>query len=203
MEKKSFLKLPIAIDLVRLRTDFGVIKKSDWQSSYWEETHGCVKTLLLRGGCSGNSSDYTATATSDHKLLKRMGYFRQLLSPQGPFGGATYAFIFKMKPFGVSTRHFDGAEVWHSNFRVHIPIFSNAGSMLLSEGRAQHFSPGEAWTFDNQKEHGAINGKEERSHLIIDVPPNPVINDLIGRSEFHSGKLCSKHWEKLNVLLWL
>ena len=59
-------------------------------------------------------------------------------------------------------------------FRIHIPIVTNDGAYLLSEGRAKHLAAGEVWTFDNQSMHAVTNGDAVRAHLIFDVPRRPT-----------------------------
>ena len=59
---------------------------------------------------------------------------------------------------------------WHRDPepRLHIPIFTNPGSMMVIEDRAKHMpADGGVWITNNVKYHNAFNGGEEnRVHLV-------------------------------------
>ncbi len=187
--------MPVAIDVARLRADYDSIPAAAWSASYWDE-HGSADMLLLRGGGDGTEDDFTTSDPADQEALSRLPYLAELLGDAGPFGRTTYAYIFRMKPMGVSRVHVDAAPAWADPFRVHIPITTNDDACLLSEGRAKHLAVGEVWTFDNQLRHGAVNGDTVRSHLIIDVPPNPIFDSLLERSRWDPGEHDPQKWER-------
>mgnify|MGYP002701108675 FL=1 len=62
---------------------------------------------------------------------------------------------------------------WHRDPepRLHIPIFTNPGSMMVIEDRAKHMpADGGVWITNNVKYHNAFNGGEEnRVHLVACV----------------------------------
>jgi hypothetical protein len=152
--------------------------------------------LLLRGGDTDTEQDFMAHQVSDRDALAELPYFRWLLGEDGPFGQATYAFLFRMKPLGVARPHIDAAPEWEEPFRIHIPITTNDEAFLLSEGRAKHLAVGEAWTFDNQVMHAALNGDTLRTHFIFDVPDNPRLDALLDRAEYDPGPLDPERWQR-------
>lgn len=192
--KRSFLKLPLEIDIERLKSEFDSIPADAWGGSLWD-AHCSIDMLLLRGGASGSAEDFTTYDVKNNPLVETLPYIGWLLSPEGPFGGTSYAFIFRTKPNGITRMHRDDNEAWLANVRVHIPIVSNPGAVLMSEGRAKHFPVGEAWTFDNQTVHSVVNGDTTRVHLIIDVPPNPKFAELMRNAEFDAGEEDPERWE--------
>src|SRR6185295_17342262 len=113
--------------------------------------------LLLRGGDKGDEADFTSQHVRNSPILTKLPYIASLIEPQGPFGGAVYATIFKTKPNGITRIHDDPVDVWRRAIRIHIPIVTNPGALLLAEGRSKHLNPGEAWTFDNQSLHSVVN----------------------------------------------
>ena len=184
--KRSFLRLPVSIDVQRLLADYASIPTLAWATSHWD-THCSSDMLLLRGGISGTEEDFAAAQSHDHEVLAIAPYLSALISEGGPFGGATYAFLFRMKPTGVARPHIDEAPAWQEPLRVHVPITTNDDAFLLCRGRAKHLAVGEAWTFDNQSMHAAVNGATVRAHLIMDVGRNPKMEALLANAIWDPG----------------
>jgi len=193
LEKRSFLKLPLEIDLPRLLDEYRRIPEEAWGVSHWD-VHCSIDVLLLRGGGKGDQTDFTTDSVVDNPILDDFPYISGLIRPDGPLGGAIYAFVFRTKPGGITRIHLDNQKAWYEPFRVHVPIVSNDGAFLLSEGKAQHFGVGEAWTFDNQSLHSVVNGDSTRVHLIMDVLPNPKLVALLQNAEFHPGVDDPERW---------
>ena len=193
--KRSFLKLPVSVDVEQLLADYRSIPPLSWARSHWNE-HCSSDMLLLRGGKSGTADDFITAAVSDAVMLAKLPYIAWLLAEAGPFGRVTYAFLFRMKPMGVARPHIDKNPAWKEPFRVHVPITTNAEAFLLSEGRAKHFAIGEVWTFDNQAEHAVVNGATVRTHLIMDVAPNPKLNALLTNALWDPGTEDPTRWKQ-------
>jgi hypothetical protein len=143
--------------------------------------------LLLRGGVTGTEDDFSSSQSYDHEILTQTPYLSWLVGAAGPFGGATYAFLFRMKPTGVARPHIDEAPAWQEPLRVHVPVTTNDDAFLLCRGRAKHLAVGEAWTFDNQSMHAAVNGAAVRTHLIMDVARNPKMEALLANATWDPG----------------
>ncbi|MFZ5472157.1 MAG: aspartyl/asparaginyl beta-hydroxylase domain-containing protein [Myxococcota bacterium] len=196
--KRSFLKLPVDIDSEALLADYRTIPPEAWWVSHWR-VHCSASMLLLRGGKRGTEEDFTTSAVANADILAQLSYIQWLVSDDGPFGQPTYAFIFRMKPMGVARPHTDDKPAWRDPFRLHIPITTNEGALLLSEGRGMHFSVGEVWTFDNQSLHAVVNGDSVRAHLIIDVPLNPKLESLLQAAQWERGREDPQSWERACV----
>ena len=191
--KRSFLRLHLGIDVDRLIEDYHSIPPDAWASTHWD-THCSSNMVLLRGGNQGKEEDFFGTDRIDHAVMDNLPYISWLIGESGPFGGANYAFILRMKPLGVARPHIDENPAWFEPFRVHIPIITNDKAYLLSEGRSKHLAVGEVWTFDNQAEHAVTNGDSVRTHLIFDVPRGPKLLDLLERAEFDPGEEDPSSW---------
>jgi hypothetical protein len=196
LKKRNFIRFPVAIDRRRLLADYESIPPDAWGVSYWD-VHCSIDVLLLRGGDKGDAGDFCAQEIKNNPILEKLPYIASLIEPDGPFGGAVYAFIFKTKPNGITRAHRDRKEEWHRALRIHMPIVTNPGAFLLAEGRAKHLEVGEAWSFDNQSLHAVVNGPETRVHLIIDVNPNPKLFDLMHRATIDPGRPDPERWEKV------
>jgi hypothetical protein len=196
--KRSFLEFDVPLDIHSLLEEFSSIPKSAWQSSYWGNAHCSVGMLLLRGGTSGTEDDFWSPGeVQDHPHLREMPTFSSLLN--GPFGRTRYAFIFRMRPNGVTLRHRDSGSLWQSMYRIHIPLITNADAFLISGERSLHLSVGSAWTFDNYEDHGVVNGAEERVHLIMDAPFNPDLQARIDSARHHEGECVPAHLAKIEA----
>jgi hypothetical protein len=193
-QKRSFLKLPVSIEVDRLLADYSRIPPLAFTTSHWD-THCSSDMLLLRGGHSGTEEDFCGDESTDSEVLANLEYLRWLLDASGPFGRATYAFIFRMKPMGVSRPHVDGSAAWKAPFRIHVPITTNEDAFLLSEGRSKHIAVGEAWTFNNQVQHAVVNGNTVRTHLIMDVLPNAKLDALLANAVWDQGMPDPARWE--------
>ena len=195
LKKRSYLKLPVEVDVARLLEEYHRIPESAWGVSHWD-VHSSIDVLQLRGGHKGTAEDYVTDSVTNNPILKDFPYIAWLLGPEGPLGGASYAVIFRMKPFGISRVHYDSHEAWQRTIRVHIPIQTNDDAFLLTDGRAKHFDVGEVWVFDNGAAHSAINGATERVHMIIDVDPNAKLSDLLRKAKYDPGVYDAERWAK-------
>jgi kumamolisin len=193
--KRSFLRLPVPVDVDRLRAEYDSIPDTAWGVSFWD-VHCSIDVLLLRGGDRGVEDDFGTTDIHNSPILDDLPYASSLLAPNGPLGGARYAFLFRTKPNGITRVHDDQHDFYQRAMRVHVPIVTNPGAFLLSEGRSKHFAVGEMWTFDNQSQHSVVNGGTERVHMIIDVDPNPTLAALVDDAVFDPGEEDPERWAR-------
>lgn len=193
-KKRSFLKLPVEIDIHALLSEYGSIPTLLWNASKWD-SHSSTSWILLKGG-QGIEDYFVAPEVIDASTLAKLPYISWLLSDAGPFGEVACAYFFRTKPMGVTRPHTDDAPGWKDTFRIHVPITTNEGAFLLSERRAKHLRVGEAWTFDNQSLHAAVNGNSVRTHLLFDVPRNPTLDALLEPAEWDPGIEDHAKWEQ-------
>ena len=197
-EKTSFRRFSVPFDVDRLRAEFAAIPRECWASSYWGSIHCSVGMLLLRGGSSGTQEDFYSEEVSDHPILEKLPYMQSIVGNAGPFGMAPYAFLFRMQPNGVTRVHKDTMDRWIDMYRIHVPIISNSSAYFIAGERSIHFEPGYAWAFDNQGEHGVVNGVEERVHLIFDVDFNERLARQVDASEILHGEVIPENNEKIH-----
>jgi len=196
-QKQSFRRFDIGADIDRLNAEFSDIPQNYWANSYWGSIHCSVGMLLLRGGTSGTQSDFYSSEVADHEVLEQAPYIRSLIDKDGPFGFAKYAFLFRMRPNGITKLHKDTMDRWTDMYRIHVPIITNPDAHLIADGRSIHFAAGHAWSFDNQSEHGVVNGDQERVHLIFDVDLNDRLKDQIDACQLLKGERVAEHLERI------
>lgn len=143
-EKVSFRRFAVPIDVDQLMVDYQHVPEQEWANSYWGDVHCSVEMLLLRGGESGTPEDFYCEQVSDNKLLQDLPYIKGLLANDGPFGGATFAFLFRMQPYGVTLIHSDLMSIWRGMYRIHVPIITNPEACLVAYDKAQHLAVGAA-----------------------------------------------------------
>jgi len=191
--KRSFLKLPCQIDVPRLLQEYNSIPASAWGVSPWD-VHCSINIIQLRGGGTGTADDFVTADVRDNPLLEQMPYFTWLLSAEGPFGGGIVASIARTKPNGITRGHSDEDQFWERTVRIHVPIVTNPGALLLCKQMAVHMRVGEVWSFDNQQWHSVVNGDAERVHMLFDVNPNPKLAALIREATFEPGVRDEANW---------
>jgi hypothetical protein len=196
--KRSFLRFNCNVDTDKLLHEFKSISHDAWESTYWGNVHCSIGMLLLRGGNQGTEYDFFSDKVFDKPILEALPYINHLVGDDGPFGKAHYAFIFKMQPGGVTLTHQDTIEKWYDMYRIHIPIITNPGAHLIVNEQSQHLALGHAWSFDNQADHGVVNGGFERIHLIFDVPYSEKIAQQIDTADCLAGERVDHHVEKIS-----
>lgn len=196
-EKKSFYRFDVDIDVATLVDEYLSISEEEWLASYWGNVHCSIGMLLLRGGDSGTSVDFFADEIFDAEILNSVPYMKYLIDEKGPFGGARYAFLFRMEADGVTLKHRDLMEQWKDLYRIHVPITTNEDAFLVAKNRSMHFAKGFAWSFDNFSDHGVVNGNEERVHLIFDVPYSEVMKKQIDNATYLKGEEDIEHIRRI------
>jgi hypothetical protein len=174
MKKISFLRIDCGIDLCTLQNELISLSAKPWQTST-HAVHAKTDMIILRGGRQGGPNDLCSDDTIDHQLLSELPQFTRLLSKNGPLGGASNAYIFRLPAHTTVPMHVDSANKWASHFRIHVPIITHPQATLIVEDKGLHLDAGYAWSFNNNAKHGVINGPEARTHLLMDVPPNPTL----------------------------
>src|SRR5271166_2695659 len=81
--KRSFLQLPVQVDVERLLDDYRSIPHESWASSHWD-THCSANMGLLRGGDQGTKEDFASSESVDHDVLRGLPYISWLIGESGP-----------------------------------------------------------------------------------------------------------------------
>lgn len=77
--------------------------------------------------------------------------------------------------------HIDQGEYYQVRNRYHFVIHSTTGSWMKAEDEEVRMKEGELWWLDNKRIHETRNdGDEDQIHLVIDMLPNVMVNDVFG-----------------------
>lgn len=95
-------------------------------------------------------------------------FFNKLLLVLGG-GKVVSAMLVNLPSRSAVSPHQDGGDFLVKNTRLHIPIFSPAGSFLIVSDQAIHMKDGEIFEISNNLIHSAVNNSDsDRVHLIVD-----------------------------------
>ncbi|MDM4771752.1 aspartyl/asparaginyl beta-hydroxylase domain-containing protein [Solimonas sp. SE-A11] len=195
--KRSFLRFAVVIDVAALQDECLRITSRSWLANGSEDIHPATTMCVLRGGQQGDARDICEGEPHDHPMLESAPELRRLLAVDGPFGGARFAYLFRVAAQGVSLSHVDNAREWQDNYRIHVPVFTNPGAFIVAQDRSLHFGLGSAWSFDNSQPHGLVNGDAARVHLLMDVGFNQTLRRRLEEAEFLHGEEYPEHQARI------
>ncbi|MEM9224437.1 MAG: aspartyl/asparaginyl beta-hydroxylase domain-containing protein [Pseudomonadota bacterium] len=79
--------------------------------------------------------------------------------------------------------HIDRGAYYRARNRYHFVLRSTNGSWLRAADEEIRMAQGELWWFDNNQMHEAFNdGDEDRIHMIFDLLPRPLAQDMFGKT---------------------
>ncbi len=180
------LRLPLAFDPVRLRTDLDSLIDTPWTEHFVRQNYeGDWSALPLR--CTKGAthpimqiySDPNAADYEDTPLLARSPYFQEVLaSLHCPLQAVR---LMRLTPGSIIKEHCDNdleAESGHA--RLHIPIATNQDVDFRLNGVRVVLDPGSVWYLRLSEPHSVANrGHEDRVHLVVDCRVNPWLTDLL------------------------
>ena len=161
-----FYKFPFRFDVERLRAELSAIPEKAWR--YHPQNFDGNSALPLIATEGDVESDGFETPMKPTKYLLQSPYIQQVLGEfQTVLGRARFM---RLEPgHGVPT-HFDLQYYWRTHCRVHIPVVTDPGVRFHCENESVHMAEGEAWTFDNWRNHKVDNETSvRRVHLAFDT----------------------------------
>ncbi len=78
--------------------------------------------------------------------------------------------LMRIEPHAGVPPHVDIQYYWRTHTRVHIPVITHPDIRFCCGREVVHMAAGEAWTFDNWREHSVVNETDTRRiHLTFDT----------------------------------
>ncbi|WP_415374439.1 aspartyl/asparaginyl beta-hydroxylase domain-containing protein [Patiriisocius sp. Uisw_017] len=175
--RTKYLKLPFQFDTEKLLQDLSLIFEEKW-TSHFNTTgyNGDWKVISLYAD-GGNESNIFALSTASSTILetlilKKCHYFKEVIeSFKFPILTARILRLGVGAEIKPHRDHELGYE--NGNFRLHIPIITNADVQFILDGTKLRMFAGECWYTNVNYVHSVKNsGAVDRVHLVIDFERN-------------------------------
>jgi len=165
-----FYKLPLQLDVARLRAEMGTLSADAWVSHPKGVPGNSAVRLITVNGEDNDSLYGTMLPT---RYLATMPYTRQVLSSFGVVWGRSR--LMKLAPGAEVPEHSDINLHWFRRVQLHMPVFTTPEVKFSCDEQTVHMAAGDVWVFDNWRPHRVINPSEsERIHLVADTTGNSV-----------------------------
>ena len=162
---RPFQRLKVQFDAARLREEIAGIPEHAW-APHPNGIPGNSSIRLISVGGGENDEVSGPMAMTPH--LAGAPYIRQVLHSFGVVWGRTR--LMRLAAGASVTAHADINYHWFRRVRVHIPILTRPEVLFHCGEEAVHMAPGEAWLFDNWRQHRVDNPTAfERIHLVADT----------------------------------
>ena len=175
-----FVRLPLAVDAARLRTEVEAIPEAAWRS-HPEAAPGNSAVVLV--GVDGNpDSDSTVGPMAATPHLDALPSVRRILAALGTTIGRT-----RLMRIATETElglHVDTNYYWWHHLRIHVPVQTTPDVVFQAGDEAVHMAAGEVWVFDTWRRHRVDNpASSPRIHLVVDTVGSASLWDLIDRPD--------------------
>lgn len=180
------LRLPMTVDVVRLRAEIDALPAGTWSSGAAREiTHRDAGSLFLRGYPPKEG----AKPIEDRPVLDSLPYAREIIETR--LGAMPLrCLLARLAAGSVVPQHIDQGDYFDRTIRIHVPVVTNAQVWMVCARLCYQMAPGEVWALNNSTRHAVWNADPERTrtHLICDFLPSPALLDLLGRGERDLGR---------------
>jgi len=161
-----FYKFPLRFDVERLRAELEAIPEEAWRFHPQNFNGNSALPLIATEG--DVESDGFEPPMEPTEYLLRSPYIMQALAEFRTVLGR--ARFMRLEPGHGVPVHFDIRYYWRTHCRVHIPLITDPAIRFHCESESVHMAEGEAWTFDNWRNHWVVNETPvRRVHLTFDT----------------------------------
>jgi hypothetical protein len=162
---RPFFRLPVRFDAERLRSEVEALPASAW-SRHPQEYPGNSAVRLITVG--GTQNDVVAGAMQPTPALLASPYLQQVLASFSTVWSRSR--LMRIEGGGSVPLHSDTNHHWFFRVRVHIPVVTRPEVRFFCADQNVHMAAGEAWVFDNWREHRVENPTTDaRVHLVADT----------------------------------
>jgi hypothetical protein len=162
---KPFFRLPVRFDAERLRAEMEALPAGAW-SRHPQEYEGNTAARLISVG--GGQTDVFVGEMAPTPALLASPYLQQVLAAFSTVWSRSR--LMRIAGGGKVPLHSDSIYHWFYRVRVHIPVITRPEVRFHCGDQDVHMAPGEAWVFDNWRQHRVENpSAEARVHLVADT----------------------------------
>ena len=186
--KNNFFKIPFSFEEKLLLLDLEICMKSLWSDHFNQRDYdGKWTSISLRSATGSEKDIYSnpgAVGYSDTPLLKKCSYFQSVIDL---FECEKESIrLLSLAPGSNIKEHRDnGLGYRFGEFRLHIPIVTDAAVEFIVGGENIPMKKGECWYADFDLPHSVRNDSEqERIHLVIDGKRNAWTDELFAKAGY-------------------
>ena len=162
---KPFFQLPVYFDVARLQAEVAALPDAAWVA-HPDRIPGNSAVRLISSG--GEETDFIHGQMLATPWLETMPYVRQVLASFGVVWGRSR--LMRLAPGANVPVHADINHNWYTRVRMHIPVLTRPEVSFHCDGQVVHMAAGEAWIFDNWRQHHVENQSDAaRVHLVADT----------------------------------
>lgn len=176
---KPFFRLPVRFDAERLRAEVEALPASAW-SRHPKEHEGNTAARLITAG--GGDNDAVSGEMKPTAALAACPYIQQVLASFNTVWSRSR--LMRIAGGGSVPQHSDINYHWFYRVRMHVPVITRPEVRFHCAGESVHMAAGEAWIFDNWREHRVENpAPEARVHLVADTAGTSAFWQLAARGQ--------------------
>ncbi len=174
-----FYRLPLLFDVSRLQHEVAQFAEQEWQRHPTGFVGNSAVRLISADG--GENDDFVGHMAPTPQM-QRCPYIQQVLAGFRVVLGRSR--LMRLGPGATVPPHSDVNYCWFHRIRIHIPVFTSPRVSFSCGGQTVHMAAGEAWVFDNWREHAVHNdGDSDRVHLVVDTTGNAAFWDMVEASQ--------------------
>ena len=178
-----FIQLPVRFDAERLAYEIGQFTESEWNAHPLNYAGNSALRLIT---VNGEANDAVTGEMMPTPYLQRCEYVQQVLSAFDSVWSRSR--FMRLQPGAVVPPHCDINYHWINRTRVHIPVITHPDVHFICDGQQVHMAAGEAWIFDNWRQHTVKNNSNiTRIHLVADTAGSPYFWDLVSHGDPNGG----------------
>jgi len=176
---QPFYRLNVCFDADRLQAEVAALPITAW-ANHPNDVEGNDSVRLLSVDGQENDAVDGRMAMTPHLL--QSAYMRQILASFGVVWGRSR--LMRLAPGASVPQHADINYHWFTRVRLHIPVTTRPEVRFYCDTQSVHMAAGEAWIFDNWRQHRVENPTEfERIHLVADTTGSSSFWQFVATSQ--------------------
>ncbi len=188
---RPFFRLPVRFEVERLRAEVAALPPDAW-AGHPNEIAGNHSVRLI--SVDGGENDDVDGAMLPTPHLARSPYIRQVLASFGVVWSRSR--LLRLAPGATVPPHADINHHWFYRVRLHVPVLTHPEVLFTCDGETVHMAAGEAWVFDNWRQHSVVNPTPaQRVHLVADTSGSAAFWEFVARSDAAGSALQEHHFD--------
>jgi Sulfotransferase family/Aspartyl/Asparaginyl beta-hydroxylase len=176
---RPFFRLPVRFDAERLAAEVQALPASAWSHHPQEHAGNTAARLITVGG---GANDAVSGEMKPTAALAACPYVAQVLASFSTVWSRSR--LMRIAGGAAVPQHSDMNYHWFHRVRVHIPVITRPEVRFYCADENVHMAAGEAWIFDNWREHRVENPTSDaRVHLVADTSGTSVFWRLLAKAE--------------------